>query len=71
MKKVFYHFLGIIELLQPDIKKLKETCGKVAMVDALGFLDLELHRVERFIPSYFVQCGLLLNLLIISEDQKN
>ena len=40
------------------------------MVDALGFLDLELHRVDRFIHSYFVQCGLLLNLLIISEDQK-
>ena len=40
------------------------------MVDALGFLDLELHRVERFIHSYFVQCVLLLNLLIISEDLK-
>ena len=70
MKKVFYHFLGVIELLQPDIEKLKETCCKVAMVDALGCLDLELHRVERFIHSHFVQCGLLLNLLIVSEDQK-
>ena len=40
------------------------------MVHALGCLDLEFHRVERFIRSHFVQCGLLLNLLIVSEDQK-
>ena len=37
------------------------------MVHALGFLDLELHRVERFIHSHFVQCGLLLNLLIVKK----
>ena len=40
MKKVFYHFLCIIELLQPDIEKLNE---KFAMVHALGCLNLELH----------------------------
>ena len=41
------------------------------MVHALGCLNLELHRVQRFIHSHFVQCGLLLNQLIVSEDKKN
>ena len=33
------------------------------MVHALGCLDLELH-------SHYLLCGLLLNLLIISESRK-
>ena len=40
------------------------------MGHALGCHDLELHRVERFIHYHFVLCGLLLNLIIISESQK-
>ena len=40
------------------------------MVHALGCLDLEFHRVERFIYSHFVQCGLLLKFLF-SESEKD
>ena len=52
MKKVFYYFLCIIELLPPDIEKLNETCERFAMVHALGCFDLEFHRAERFIHSH-------------------